>query len=39
VLELVRAHVKQFASIIKIKRLTEEGVSILTVDKWNNHNP
>jgi len=39
VLQLVRAQVKQLVSITKIKRLTEEGVSILTVDNWNNYNP
>jgi len=39
VLQLVRAHVTQLVSITKIKRLTEEAVSILNVDNWNNHNP
>jgi len=31
--------VKQLVSIPKIKRLTEEGVSNMTVANWNNHNP
>jgi hypothetical protein len=39
VLQLVRAHVKQLVSITKIKRLTEEAVSTLTANNWNNHNP
>jgi hypothetical protein len=38
VLQLVRAPVKQLVLITKIKRLNEEGVSILTVYSWNNYN-